>query len=126
MDNKIKLRDKLNEYEAGEVDIEKLEPFLEQQRERDKQMSTIMNQKPIDKRKVTTNKSSIAHIAEQGIKLGKTIKKKANNILTNGYTNGLEQLIKSENYDESIYSMPMICIHKKRKIKPKVTATTTK
>jgi len=63
-----------------------------------------MNQKPIDKRKVTTNKSSIAHIAEQGIKLGKTIKKKANNILTNGYTNGLEQLIKSENYDESIYS----------------------
>ena len=55
--------------------------------------------------KVTTNnKSSIAHIAEQGIKLGKTIKKKASNILTNGYTNGLEQLIKSDNYDKSIYS----------------------
>ena len=64
-----------------------------------------MNQKTIDKKKVTTNnKSSIAHIMEQGIKLGKTIKKKASNILTNGYTNGLEQLIKSENYDESIYS----------------------
>ena len=95
-DNKIKLRDKLKQYKAGEIDIEKLEPFLEQQRERDKQMSTIMNQKLIDKRKVTTNnKSSIAHIAEQGIKLGKTIKKKANNILTNGYTNGLEQSIKS-------------------------------
>ena len=102
-DSKIKLKDKLKQYEAGEIDIKKLEPFIEQQCERDKQMSTIMNQKPIDKRKVTTNnKSSIAHIAEQGIKLGKTIKKKANNILSNGYTNGLEQLIKSENYDESI------------------------
>ena len=81
MDNKIKLRDKIQQYEAGEISIEKLEPFLEQQRERDKQMLTIMNQKPIDKRKGTTNnKSSIVHIAEQGIKLGKTIKKKANNI----------------------------------------------
>ena len=48
----------------------------------------------------TNNKSSIACIVEQGIKLGKTIKKKANNILSNGYINGLEQLIKSENYDE--------------------------
>ena len=42
-DNKIKLKDKLKQYEAGKIDIKKLELFIEQQRERDKQMSTIIN-----------------------------------------------------------------------------------